>query len=250
MTDLESDDGIDSGDPQARDNSQDSSLASPASASKREIQDVLSRLENKSLTSLEIEQLARSKSILREYRVKRAIAFHPHAPRTLALRLIRELYTADLMRLAQSPAAAADLQTIAEQALIARLPQLALGEKIALARQASSRVVAALLIEGHRKVASPSLDNPRLTEAQLLKVLAKGKIAPPVMTAVCHHEKWTALATVRMALVRHPQTPLDAAAKFLRLMTNAELQSLAEIGALAAPLRLEIERELEKRRVE
>jgi len=154
----------------------------------------------------------------------------------------------DLMRLAQSPVTPGDLQNVAEQALIARLPQLALGEKISLARQASARTVGALLVEGHRKVAGPALDNPRLTEAQVLKVVSKERIAPAVVTAVCHHAKWTALPTVRMALVRHRQTPLDASIKFLRLMTHAELHTLGEVDTLSKVLRAHLEQEIEKRK--
>ncbi|HET9400416.1 MAG TPA: hypothetical protein VFO34_05655 [Candidatus Acidoferrales bacterium] len=219
----------------------------PANAAKLEIALALTRLDRKDLSSLEIEEIARKKELLRDYRVKRALAFHPHVPRTVALRLVRELYTMDLMRLALAPASPADLRTVAEQALIARLSQLALGEKIALARQASARVVSALLIEGHRKIVAPALDNPRLTESQILKVLSKEKIAPPVMTAICHHTKWASLATVRMALVRHRQTPLDAAAKFLRLMTHAELQTIATLRSISAALRLQLEGEVERR---
>lgn len=226
----------------------DRSGPQPGSATRLDVADALAQLEQRNLSAPGIEAIARRKELLREYRVKRAIAFHPHVPRTVALRVVRELYTMDLMRLAQSPTAAGDLQNVAEQALIARLPQLALGEKISLARQASARTVGALLIEGHRKVAGPALDNPRLSEAQVLKVLSKEKIAPAVVTAVCHHAKWTALPTVRMALARHRQTPLDASIKFLRLMTDAELLTLSEMRTLSSVLRAHLEQELEKRK--
>jgi hypothetical protein len=218
------------------------------SAARLDVAIALTQLEQKNLSTQEIEAIGKRKELLREYRVKRALAFHPHVPRTLALRLVRELYTMDLMRLAQSPTAAGDLQNVAEQALIVRLSQLALGEKISLARQASARTVGALLVEGHRKVAGPALDNPRLTEAQVLKVLSKEKIAPAVVTAVCHHAKWTTLPTVRMALTRHRQTPLDASIKFLRLMTDAELMTLSEIRTLSSVLRAHLEQEIEKRK--
>jgi hypothetical protein len=226
----------------------DLSPSQAGSATRLDVAAALTQLERKNLAAQEIEAIAKRKELLREYRVKRALAFHPHVPRTIAFRLVRELYTMDLMRLAQLPTAPGDLQNVAEQALIARLPQLALGEKISLARQASARTAGALLVEGHRKVAGPALDNPRLTEAQVLKVLSKEKIAPAVVTAVCHHTKWTTLPTVRMALVRHRQTPLDASIKFLRLMTDAELFTLGEIRTLSNVLRAHLEQEIEKRK--
>src|SRR5258706_15785525 len=96
-----------------------------------------------------LEEVARRKPLLKNYRVKRALAFHPRTPRLASLRLIRDLYLMDLVQLTLLPGTSGELKRIAEEQLVARLPQLPLGQKITLARRGTARVAGALLAEGH-----------------------------------------------------------------------------------------------------
>ncbi len=204
-------------------------------------------LGRKDLQTTFLQEIAKRKDLLRSYRVKRSLAFHPHVPRLVALRLVRELYLMDLVKLSQSPLAAGDLQRVAEEQLISRLAQVPLGEKIALARQASARVLAALISEGHARVASPALDNPQLTEAQVLKVLTKEKISSAVLTAIGRHQRWSALPNVRLALLRHPHAPLEVVGKLLPQVNLADLQALAKLKTISAGIRRHIEHEIARR---
>jgi len=45
-----------------------------------------------------LEEVARRKLLLKSYRVKRSLAFHPRAPRLITLRLLRDLYLMDLVQ--------------------------------------------------------------------------------------------------------------------------------------------------------
>src|SRR5579859_2213534 len=53
-------------------------------------------LDRKDLPAEVLEEVGGRKNLLKNYRVKRALAFHPHTPRLINLRLIRELYLMDL----------------------------------------------------------------------------------------------------------------------------------------------------------
>src|SRR6202040_2246125 len=123
-------------------------------------------LDRKDLPTEVLEEVARRKPLLKNYRVKRALAFHPRTPRLASLRLIRELYLMDLVQLTLLPGTSAELKINAEEQLIARLGQLPLGQKVTLARRGTARVAGALLAEGQAQVLSVVLDNPGLTEAQ------------------------------------------------------------------------------------
>jgi hypothetical protein len=96
-------------------------------------------LDRKDLPAEILEEVARRKPLLRNYRVKRALAFHPRTPRLGSLRLIRELYLMDLVQLTLLPGTSAELKRVAEEQLVARLPQLPLGQKITLARRGTAR---------------------------------------------------------------------------------------------------------------
>src|SRR5216684_5125597 len=111
-------------------------------------------LERKDLPGEILEEVARRKALLKNYRVKRALAFHPRTPRLASMRLTRELYLMDLVQLTLLPGISAELKRNAEEQLVARLPQLPLGQKITLARRGTARVAGALLAEGHAQVLS------------------------------------------------------------------------------------------------
>ena len=133
-----------------------------------------------------------------------ALAAHPRAPRHLALRLIRQFYTFDLMRFTLQPSVAADLRHVAEEQLIARLPSVTLGERLALARRGSQVVASALLLDKESPVARIALENPRLTEAAVVKALMRPNSPAAFVELVCHHTKWSVRREIRMALLRSP----------------------------------------------
>ena len=107
----------------------------------------LAAVKDRDLPSEVIEQISRNAAVMKSRKVRMALAAHPRAPRRIALRLIRELYTFDLMQFSLIPAVAADLKRVADEMLVARLASITLGERIALARRSSAMVAAALLLD-------------------------------------------------------------------------------------------------------
>ncbi|HXQ97344.1 MAG TPA: hypothetical protein VN774_02790 [Candidatus Limnocylindrales bacterium] len=201
-------------------------------------------LERKDLPGTFLQEVAKRRDLLRSYQIKRSVTFHPHVPRLTALRLVRELYLMDLVKLSQSPLTAGDLQRVAEEQVISRLAQLPLGEKIALAKQASARVLGALISEGHARVSAPALNNPRLTEAQVLKVLTKEKLTADLLASLGRHPRWSVLPNVRLALLRHPHAPLELAPKLLSHLNLADLQALVKLKTISTAIRRHIEHEI------
>jgi len=189
-------------------------------------------LERKDLSGALLEAVARRKEWMASYRVKRRVALHVHTPRLLALRLARELYLMDLVQLSLLPTAPAEVKRLAEEIILARIAQLPLGQKITLARRGSARV---------------ALDNAFLTEAQVLKALARQKLPAPVVSAIANHPKWSRLYNVRVALVRHPFAPLGRLLSFLPELTLRDLEELGDLGALSENLREYIRHEVARR---
>jgi hypothetical protein len=204
-------------------------------------------LERKNLPGEVLEEVARRKPLLKSYRVKRALAFHPRTPRLISLRLIRDLYLMDLVQVALLPGVSAELKRNAEDQLLARLPQLPLGQKITLARRGPARIAGALLAEGHTQVLSIVLDNPYMTEAQILRALSREKLPIAVIPAIIHHRKWSTTYNVRLALVRHPAAPLAAILGYLPELTVSDLRDLAEPGIVAENLRQYLLAEVHRR---
>jgi hypothetical protein len=204
-------------------------------------------LERKNLPGEVLEEVARRRPLLKSYRVKRALAFHPRTPRLVSLRLIRDLYLMDLVQVALLPGVSAELKRNAEDQLLARLPQLPLGQKITLARRGPARIAGALLAEGHTQVISIVLDNPYMTEAQILKALSREKLPIAVIPAIIQHRKWSITYNVRLALVRHALSPLATILGYLPELTVSDLRELASPGIVSENLRKYLLAEVHRR---
>jgi hypothetical protein len=179
--------------------------------------------------------------------VRFRLAKHPHTPKRFALAAVRQLYLFDLVRLSLLPAAPPDIRRAAEEMILTRVPHLPVGEKLTLARRAPSRIAGAVLAEGHAQAIKLALDNPFLTESQVLKVLAKAGIPGRVVGAIAQHPKWSCQYNVRAALVRNPQTPAMLVRSFLPDLTLRDLRDISGLKGLAPHLKKHLREELERR---
>jgi hypothetical protein len=204
-------------------------------------------LQRKDLPAEILEEVARRKPLLKNYRVKRALAFHPRAPRLATLRLLRELYLMDLVQVALLPGTPTELKRNAEDQLATRLPQLPLGQKVTLARRGPARIAGALLAEGHKQIVAVALDNANLTEAQILKVLSREKLPSDVIRVISQHRKWSCAYNVRLALVRHPGSALSTVLSYLPELTVSDLRELAAPGIVSEGLRNYLQAEIGRR---
>jgi hypothetical protein len=192
----------------------------------------LAVVKDRDSSSEAIEKISRNAAVMKSRKVRVALAAHPRTPRRIALRLIRELYTFDLMQFSLIPAVAADLKRIADEILVARLASITLGERISLARRSSAMVASALLLDKESRVWQTSLENPRLSEAAIVKALLRPSATPALVKAVCHHAKWSVRPEIRMALLRNEYTPLARALEFARRMAPAQLRDLLHASRL------------------
>jgi len=204
-------------------------------------------LSRKDLPAEIIENVATRKAFLKSYAVKRALVFHPGAPRLVVLRLLRDIYLMDLVQFSLSPVAPTELKLHAEEYIIARLPQLPLGQRIALARRGPARVAGALIATGHAQVLEIALENPRLSEAQVLKVLWRDNLPQVVVLTVASHRKWSQHYNVRLALVRNSSTPLSIVLGYLPQLTVVDLRELAAPGIVPENLRKYLQAEVNRR---
>src|SRR5713101_2259199 len=160
---------------------------------------VLALLKHHGLPIEVIEQLVKNASALKSRKVKIALASHPHTPRHMSVPLARQFYTFDLMKVALSPGVPADVKVAVDDVLISRLKTVTIGERLTLARRASGRVAAALLLDvetvgtkivGAKTIARETrvmlaaLENPRLTEALVINSVLRTAASAALVHAV------------------------------------------------------------------
>jgi hypothetical protein len=199
------------------------------------------------LSAALLERIAGNKEWLQSRRLRCAVVAHPHVARRVALKAARELHVGDLLAISLRPSAPAEVRKFADELLLARASQLPLGQKLVLARRGSSRVAAALLAEGHSRIAGAVLDNPRLAEAQVLRALGNAELPETVVAAIANHAKWSHIPNVRMALTRHPHAPLEHVRRLLPALSRRDLDDLCLLTSLRDEVRSAVHHELASR---
>jgi len=188
--------------------------------------DLLRLLERKDLAHEVVLELARHKAVQRSYTVQLALVRHPKTPRQVSLPLMKFLYIFDLLRVAQTPAVPADVKMVAEEMVLKKIAGMPRGQRTALARRGTGRLASSLLINSDLELIRAALDNPCLTEGQLLKVLAREGLPPAVVEQISQHPRWAHHYHLRLALIRNPLTPLARVLTFLPDMAVTDLRDI------------------------
>ncbi len=176
----------------------------------------LALLKRRDLPAQVVEQLGKNGTLMKSRKLKLAMVEHPRTPRHLSLPMVRHLFTFDLMKVALTPGAPADIRIAADEALANRLEKISMGERLSLAHRASERIASALLLDSETRIVRAALENPRLTEASIIKALMRRNSSSAFVEAVCRHSKWSPRREIRMALLRNEKTPLARALEFSR----------------------------------
>jgi hypothetical protein len=188
--------------------------------------DLLRLLERKDLPGEVLREVAGHKETARNYSVRLALLRHPKTPRLISLPILKFLYLFDLVRVCQTPAVPTDVKLVAEETILKKVETIPRGERINLARRSSGRVAASLLVTEDRELITAALDNPSVSEAHLLHVLALENLPALVVESVAHHEKWSHRYHLRLALIRNPRTPLQLVLAFLPDMAVNDLREI------------------------
>ena len=200
-----------------------------------------------------IEQLAKNTNALKSRKAKIALASHSHTPRHVSVPLARQFYTFDLMKVALSPSVPADVKVAVDDVLISRLKTVTTGERLTLARRASGRVAAALLLDvetigskiifdaktvaRETRVMQAALENPRLTEALVINSVLRPAASAALVHAVAQHAKWSCRREIRAALLRTEHLSLARALEFSHEIPGPLLNELLTASRLPAQIK-------------
>lgn len=186
-------------------------------------------------------------------RLMGGVALNPKTPRVLALRLLPSLFWRDLADVAASPRLPKGVRGRAEAILQEQLPDMRLGEKITLAKIATSPVLGRLLAETEPKISQACLINPRLREEDLVTAVRQETAARSLLEAAAASSRWGERYAVRLALVLQPRTPLGVALAQISSLLERDLERVGAAAGLrplvqAAAMRLAQDRRSESRR--
>lgn len=201
------------------------------------VEEARAALRNPFVTGELIARVLRRDELAAFYELQRDVVLHPRTAQTLSLQLVGGLLWRDLVRVGLEPRVPPVVRRAADVRLLERLPSLAVGERISIARSAGVAVLGQLRNDPTPRVVEALLENPRLTEGILLPLVSSAEAAPPVLALVAANARWGCRYEIRRALARNPRTPVATAIGLLPLLRKQDLRAIPGDPRLQAPVR-------------
>ncbi len=104
--------------------------------------------------------------------------------------------------------------------------EITLGERRSWARRQDRDILVRLLADPDPGVVLNLLNNPRLTEADVLKLASRRPTVPAVLQTVFRHARWGRRRVVQHALVLNPHTPVDTACGLVALLDRETVRAV------------------------
>jgi hypothetical protein len=144
--------------------------------------------------------------------------------------LLRERGHASAALFGRDPSRATDNDEVAQR------PKEPVGYRISLARRAMSGALERLLLDPDPRVVRVLLGNPRLAEADVLKLASSRRANSEVLETVAQDDRWVVRYRVKVALVNNPGTPTRVVLGLLPYLMRQDLRDVS-VSATRAEVR-------------
>jgi hypothetical protein len=207
----------------------------------------LKLLRRPDLPAAEVELILRDRDARRYHAVRLALAGHRNTPRGDALSLVETLFWRALAHLSADTRVHPEVRRAADTQLLRRLPELALAERIDLARSTGRGMLSAVRQDPDPRVVAGFLDNRFTTEPDVVFVASAARSRPETLSAIAEHPRWAPRRGVREALLKNPSLPLAAVEPLLARAAERELLALRDGPGEPPALRAVAQRVLARR---
>lgn len=204
-------------------------------------------LSRPDLAPSDLEAILRDPDARRYHAVRLALASHRLTPRAEALSLLETLFSYDLAHLSADVRAHPEVRRAADRTLLRRISEMAVAERVRLARSTGRGLLAVLRVDPDPRVVAAFLDNRFATEADVLAALEPGA-HPEALAAVARHPRWSLRRPVREALLGHPRLCENALTELLERADDEDLSAWTVPRGASPGLRASAQRVLARRR--
>jgi len=191
-----------------------------------------------------LDAIAKSKKWSESYPIRLALAKNPKTPLSASLSIVRYLRLFDIAEMTRSHHIPLVFRHKVEAIVIERIPTMPLGYKKTMAKMAVGNVLLHLLQDADAGVVALCLDNPRLQENHLFKVISRRDTYADTIRLIAAHRNWSGKSLIRYSLVRNENTPLTRSERFLQNMKIQELRELYVDPLLPASVKPLVYREM------
>ncbi len=104
---------------------------------------------------------------------------------------------------------------------------LTLGERKALAATPQRRNIEMALFDPHPAVMGRLLDNPRVTEPDMIRIAARAKVPSIILAAIATHPRWRERLSVTAALAQNRRLPANIGLTLLPFLSRPTLVNIS-----------------------
>jgi hypothetical protein len=183
----------------------------------------LKLLRRANLPQETLKEILGDRSARKHHAVRMALAAHPRTPRTEALALVATLFWRDLAHLSADARVHPAIRRAADQDLLRRLSEMAVAEKVDLARNVGRGTLLLLRLDPDPRVVASVLENRFTIEADVVQAAVQPLATAETLGLIAGHPRWGARPGVRSAVLRSRNLPDPLA---LTLLTRASLEDL------------------------
>ncbi len=112
-----------------------------------------------------------------------------------------------------------------------------LGTRRSAARTTDRNTLDRLLHDRDHRVIAILLENPRLVERDVIKIVAMRPTRPEILEVIARHRRWSSRYAVRKALACNPYTPAPITRRLLPVLLRQDVRFALEAGVLPRELR-------------
>jgi hypothetical protein len=188
--------------------------------------EILKRLARADLARETFDEILRDRAARRFHAVRLALAGDPRTPRVEAVALVGTLFWRDLAHLSSDARVHPEIRRLADLDLLRRLPEMALAERVDLAKIVGRGTLIVLRFDTDPRVVTALLDNRFMTEPDVVQAAARSGARPAALEVIAAHPRWSLRPAVRSALLRNPALPLPLGLTFVSRATRDDLEGL------------------------
>ena|GEM_PF-1487851 len=124
-----------------------------------------------------------------------------------------------------------------------QLAEIPLGLRKSLARKQNISMLEKLLLDPDPSVIRMLLQNPRITEKEVLLLSTRRPNQPQILEEIARHPRWFRRSSIQIAICKNPYTPTVITLQYLPSLPSQELHEIKDMAQLH-PLTLEAATEI------
>jgi len=127
------------------------------------------------------------------------------------------------------------------------LREIPLGMRKTLAKKPDFKLIQRIAKDQDHRVIEQLLNNPRLTERDVIRIGAVRPTSPKVIEAIYNHPRWISRYSVKKTIVCNPYAPLSLSLRLLAFLNLQDVELLCSMTELDPRLIDEAKKVLEKK---